>query len=604
MHMVGRRIYKILPQTISVCFRAAPWCSCMLMVIMFAQGLVPVAVLRLMQKTTDTLVDSAGRGAPLASWNGAGVLMLLLLAALLLQEILRTATACLTEIQGQRVTEKICESAFAKSLRLELAAFEAPAHFDQAHRVLNEAPHRPPMVFRSLITIASGLVTLTGIAYVIATIQWAVLPVLILLTIPGILWGAAHVRRVHRHWQEWTPDTRWMEYYADVLSHARHALVIRLLRIGPLFLSRMLHLQEKLHRRESRDILHGAAAELSFAALTLTGTFGLLWWAVDKALAGILSAGALVMLFQALRRLHAEVQSVAGAGLHLFQNLLFLEQYENFMEREEHIEVPVQGPGAVLTPHEHIHFANVSFTYPGTACPALQNIEISLPIGKTIALVGPNGSGKSTFLKLLTRLYDPDTGSILLDDKNIRDIPITDYRQTFSMLHQGEGGFDLTVAENIGLGDEIRMADVDRILYAANRAGIAQRVEIMPNGFESMLGKAFETGTELSAGEWRKLLLARAFFRDAPVLILDEPLASLDACSETLLVETMTKGECHGSTRIIASHRLAVMRQADMILVFKNGHVAETGNFDELINRKGEFFHIYQSQAKLYPCNR
>ncbi len=594
----GRRIGQVLRASLGLCFQAAPRLSGLLLGVILLEGLAAVGSLYLIRQATDLLVQAVAEGGKGAAAAALGGKFLALLGVLLLQALLQGVHRHVAEVQGRRITELVCRDVFAKSLRLDLAEFERPEHFDALHRVLNEAPYRPPQIWQALGALAASLVVLAGTAYVVATVEWVVLPLLALLAVPGGLWGWAHVRQVHRHWREWTADSRRMEYFADVLGSARFAPVLRLLGIGPLFLERFRDLQRTLDRRRAHDHLQGSLREFGFAGLTLLGTFGLLWWVTGRALAGSVTAGGLMMLFQALRRLQAESKSLVDAGVQLFNNLLFLEQYVAFMEREERIEalvaaaLPEPAPGV-------FRFEGVTFAYPGADRPALREIEVELAPGRSYALVGPNGSGKSTFVKLLTRLYDPDQGRVRLAGRDIREWPAAAYRRRFSVLPQSEGRFELTAAENIGLGDPAAGLDRERIRAAAARSGVLERLEVLPAGLDSPLGQEFAAGAELSPGEWQKLLLARAFYRPAPVLILDEPLATLDALAEAALIESLFAAP-NGITRLIVSHRLATVRRVDTILVFRAGRIVEAGSFADLIRKDGEFARLYRPQAELY----
>jgi ATP-binding cassette subfamily B protein len=284
-----------------------------------------------------------------------------------------------------------------------------------------------------------------------------------------------------------------------------------------------------------------------------------------------------------------------------YRNLLDLSLFFDFLDLTPRLPVlPENRRRRIRRPlHAGIVLEKVSFAYPGTDVPVLDGVDLEIEMGKTVALVGANGAGKTTLVKLLTRLYDPTDGRILLDGVDLKEYDVADLRQTFGVVLQDFVHYHLTARENIGFGQIDCMVDEERVLEAAERGQVAELIARLPQGLDSVLGREFPEGVELSGGEWQKMAISRGFMRNAEVLILDEPTAALDARSEQGLYEQFTE-LVRGRTALFISHRLATVRMADRIVILEGGGVVEEGNHDELMALGGRYARLFTMQAERY----
>jgi ATP-binding cassette subfamily B protein len=295
-------------------------------------------------------------------------------------------------------------------------------------------------------------------------------------------------------------------------------------------------------------------------------------------------------------------QNILSGIQGVYENGLYLSTLGELLDRRPKIAAPAH-PAAVRRPfRQGIEFRDVTYRYPGTGVAALDNVSFAIEPGETVALVGRNGAGKTTIVKLLGRLYDPDEGQILIDGRDIRDYDPAELRQQFAVMFQDYATYQLTVGENIGVGDVDRLDDAGAVARAADRAGAERVIQNLPEGFATPLGKWFERGQQLSGGEWQKIALARAFMRDAAdaqILILDEPTAALDARAEHDLFARL-RNLTRGRMALYISHRFSTVRMADRILVLEQGQLVEEGTHDELVLRGGMYADLFELQAASY----
>jgi ATP-binding cassette subfamily B protein len=309
--------------------------------------------------------------------------------------------------------------------------------------------------------------------------------------------------------------------------------------------------------------------------------------------------GALTVYTQAAAQVQGAFQGILGGVQGLYEHGLYLSTLYELLEREPRITAP-EHPAPVRRPfRQGIEFRNVSYQYPGRDEPALQDVSFTIEPGQTVALVGRNGAGKSTIVKLLGRLYDPDAGVILIDGRDVREYDPVELRREFGVMFQDYAAYQVSAGENIGVGNVDRADDATAIAEAAARAGADEVIGKLPDGFDTTLGKQFEGGHQLSGGEWQKIALARAFMRDAQVLILDEPTAALDAQAEHDLFSRI-KDLTQGKMALYISHRFSTVRMADRILFLEDGRLVEQGTHEQLMALGGRYAGLFDLQAASY----
>jgi ATP-binding cassette subfamily B protein len=398
-----------------------------------------------------------------------------------------------------------------------------------------------------------------------------------------------------RNWR--SPDTRRLNYIEYVLANDRHAKEVMLFGLGPHLLDRYRTFAERFYREDRALAVRRSGAAYALSLLGTGAFYGCYAWMAFAAASGRLTIGELTLYLVAFRQGQGAFQSILGAIGGMYEDNLYMSNLFAFLgiptERQ-------QAPPAALRDEKGIRFDDVGFRYPGSDKWALRHVDLYVPAGQSLALVGHNGAGKTTFIKLLTRLYEPTEGRILLDGKDLRLWSEEDLRQRIGVIFQDFNQYQFTVRENVGFGSLPDLSDDVRLGRAVHSGGAEEVVRGLPSGVETPLGRWFEEGVELSGGQWQKIALARAFMREqADILVLDEPTAALDAEAEHAVFERFRQ-LAKGRTTIVISHRFPTVRMADQIVVLEGGQVQETGTHEELVGRGERYAQLFRLQAQGY----
>jgi ATP-binding cassette subfamily B protein len=393
-----------------------------------------------------------------------------------------------------------------------------------------------------------------------------------------------------------TPQRRYLDYIRYVGASPATAKEVRVWHLGDFLCQRYASAIEEIDRENAylarkRTIL-GSLLNLC----SLAGHYGAYAIVLLTALAGRLSIGTFTFLASAFSRSRQSMERILSNVNDITEEALYLSDVFAFFDTIPIMKTPVDPILAPMPIRQGFEFQNVSFRYPGSDRFVLRDVSFCLGVNETLALVGENGAGKSTLVKLMTRLYDPTEGRILLDGSDLRDYSPVDIRRYFGVLFQDFVRYDMSVLDNIGLGDTTVRHNSGKVSAAATRAGLKKIVDRFPHGFEQILGQRFEGGMDLSGGEWQRVALARALFRDAQVLILDEPAANLDARAEADLIRELGAVRCEKMT-VMITHRLSTARWADKIIVLDAGRVVESGEHEELMKAGGRYAELFELQA-------
>ncbi len=394
-----------------------------------------------------------------------------------------------------------------------------------------------------------------------------------------------------------TPEARAMSYETNVALSHTFAAEVRLYNLLPWLHGRYLRAFKVSHETMRRVRVQEVFGVMPRSLLSLLVGAGIFAWAIRRAAAGQISLGETVVVITGLSQLQTQVFDIVNYYGLVFEHMLYFQKYFDFLAAEPRVKNPEQ-PVSLGSQTPHIRFQNVSFNYPDGR-PALHNLTFSVHPGERVAIVGENGAGKTTLVKLLLRFYDPTEGAITLDGTDLKDLELTAWRARVSAIFQDFGRYAYTVEDNIKVADVYAEDDGGaRVSAALETSGLFPTVAALPEGLETQLGKAFG-GTELSGGQWQKLALARALYRQADILVLDEPTAALDPCSEAEVYKqfvTLTEG----STALLITHRLGSVLTADRVLVLKNGQLSEQGTHTELLASGGEYAELWSLQAAQY----
>lgn len=495
---------------------------------------------------------------------------------------------------GQRVNVMILE----KALTLELAHFENSDFYDKLTRARREASSRPLSLVMRTFGLAQNAVSLISYATLLINFSpWAV-AVLILAGLPAFLAEAKFSGDAFRLFLWRSPETRMQLYLETMLAREDHVKEVKLFGLGPLFLERYRNIFRKLYK-EDRDLTVRRDTWGFFLGLIGTATlYSAYAWIALSAIATRITLGQMTMYLMLFRQGQSAVSAILSAIGGMYEDNLYLSTLY------EYLETPVdQGKGAVVRgprPDDGIRFENVGFTYPDAETPTLVDVNLHIRPGESLALVGENGSGKTTLIKLLTRLYNPTSGRILLDGQDLREWDEAILRDRIGVIFQDFTRYQLMLGENIGAGDVQHFEDESRWREAGEKGMATQIVEGLPAGYRTPLGKWFNDGRELSGGQWQKIALSRAFMRSrADILVLDEPTAAMDAGAEATIYEHF-RALTQGRIAILISHRFSTVRMADQIVVLQDGRIIERGGHDKLMQVNGHYAHLFSLQAKGY----
>ena len=563
-------------------------------------ALLPAPVAWVGKLIVDGVVESARSGSSEARERVAHLVLVelaLLAASLVVGRLLGLLRELLRTHLGNRINVRILE----KALSLELRHFEDADVYDKMQNARREASARPLSLVMQAFGVAQNTVTLAALSALLWRISpWSVL-VIAVASVPAFVAEARLAAESFRVNTWRAPEGRRLNYLEWILTRDSHVKEVKLFDLGPLVLGRYRDLFSKFYDEDRRLAVRRLAAGTGFGILALGAFYGMYLLVATRAARGEISLGDMTLYLVVFRQGQSAFQGILSAVGAMYEDALYMSNLFAFLaipttgERARNEPPAIVPRGSPLA----IAFEDVSFRYPSRPEWALRNVNLRLEPGETLGLVGENGAGKSTLVKLLLRLYDPTEGRITYGGVDLRDLDPRDLRSRIGAVFQDFVRYQFTAAENIGLGNPAHVEDRPRIAEAARRAGAASLLESLPRGLDTVLGGWFEAGHEISAGQWQKLAVARAFMRDAEVLVLDEPTASIDAEGEHELFVRFRELAA-GRTAIVISHRFSTVRIADRIAVLHGGRVEELGSHRELIDRGGRYAHLFSLQAQGY----
>jgi ATP-binding cassette subfamily B protein len=447
------------------------------------------------------------------------------------------------------------------------------------------------------VLLLRGFISFIAMGYVLGTFGIIPLAVLAVVFLPVLWMKLRNSGRLYEAKKAVTAHSRQASYFSWLLTGEKPAREVRLFGLAGYF--------EKLFRKhftaskepEIAAVRKNAILESAASVVKVVAFAGVLIYASFSYTRSGITAGELAMYIIAFRQALVYLRDAVSGYSGLAENKLFLDDLFHFLDLQS--DMPQKEKAAGIISFNRLDVENLTYTYPGAGSPAIENINLKITRGEKVAIVGPNGSGKTTLAKLLCRLYDPDSGRISLNGEGIDKYDLNEYRKLFSVVFQDFMLYYLTAGDNIRLADNTGSDNQERLRRAASTAGVSALLEGLPQGYETMLGHHTGGSRELSWGEWQKIAIARALYRDSPVLILDEPSSSLDADSEYEIFSDLDR-ITEGRTCIFISHRLANVRDADRIIVLDKGRIAEAGTHDELMEARGRYYSMFTRQKSMY----
>jgi ATP-binding cassette subfamily B protein len=580
-----------------------------------ADGVLPVAIAWVGKRIIDAVIAATTAPSPAATaaaleWVAAELVLMVARAGVthgnaLCQTLLRSQL-------GLLVNARILEKAVNVSYR----HFEDPHFANQLAQARREASSRPLDVVRSSLTLGRNAIVIAGYAALLAAFSSVAVAALLVTAVPPFLAEARFGREAFLLSRGRTFANRQAHYLEMLLSQEASAKEVKLFSLGALLLGRYREIHERHHAEDASLARRRGRAALRLGLLGTLALYACYAWVVVRAIGGGLTVGGMAMLVIAFREGQAALQNALLAIARLYEDNLFMTnlfEYLAVSEDEPHEPMPAEvGATAAAAPSSavrrsaddaggelpappRIELRDVSFRYPDASRDSLSRVSLVIEPGETLALVGRNGAGKTTLVKLLTGLYRPTSGAVLMDGVDVTTLPPAELRSQVGVIFQDFVRFHFTVADNIGVGWLPAMDDQGRIVRAAAASGADTVIASLPRGYEQGLGRWFG-GEELSVGQWQRIALSRAFMRRSPVLILDEPTASLDAEAEAEIFGRF-RALAAGRTAILITHRFSTARAADRIVVFEEGRLVELGTHAELLSRDGRYARMFRLQA-------
>ena len=587
---------RYLPPFLRMVWATRPLYGLAILLLRLLNAFTPVALLAIGRYIIDGVVANIGAAAP--DWNRLGGLVLLELGVALLSDVLARAASYYEALVGDLFSNDMSVRIMRHAATLDLEQFENPDFHDKLQRARRQTVGRVALLGQ-VLNMGQQLITLFSLlAALIAFNAW-LLAILVVAIVPSFL-GETHYAGIGYSFMfQWTQQRRELDYLRYIATDQAAAKEVKLFGLSGYFTDRFAQLSDDYVRENRRIAAHRAITGGVLTTLSTLAYYGAFAFIIVETVAGAITLGKLTFLVGSFQRSRGLIQSLLLGTAGLYEQSLFLKDLFDFLAMEPGV---ASMPGARQVPRpiaSGFVFDDVGFRYPEQEKWAVRHVSFRIGAGERIALVGENGAGKTTLVKLLTRLYDPTEGRILLDGVDLREYDLESLRQTVGVIFQDFFRYDLTARENIAVGWIEAREDEARITDSARKSLAADVVAGLEHGYAHVLGRRFDGGANLSGGEWQKVALARAYMRDAQILALDEPTAALDARAEYQVFQRFSELTA-GRMAVLISHRFSTVRMADRILVLEDGAVLEDGSHDELLALGGRYAELFNLQAAGY----
>lgn len=560
------------------------------------QGFIPAGIVYVTKWLVDAVAAAVGAGL-----SAENVSLVLAPAAvmgglLVLQQALSSVSSWVQAAQTEVVQDELKALIHEKAVAVDYGFYESSEYFDLLQEANAQGTSRTLSVLRNLGLLVQHTITFASIALILAAYS-AWLPLVLLVgTLPAVYLIVWHNRKYHAWWKDTTRARRWTNYLDVLFIEPRFAAEMRLYDLGKHFMNEYQTTRYRLRTERLRMLRNQNLAVIAAVLQGLVITAGIMVWMGWRALRGLATIGDLALFYQAINQGQSIMNSLLNSAGQIYTDTLFIEHLFEFLEIQPQLAEPEEPVAVPEVLRQGITFEAVTFGYPGKREPAIQDFTLHVPAGKTTAIVGSNGAGKSTLLKLLCRFYDPLRGRVLVDGVDLRRFSKQALRKQVSVLFQHPVHFQATAFDNVAMGD-LSAATRETVEAAARGAGANAFIEELPRAYDTVLGRLFPEGTELSGGQWQRVALARAYLRRAPILLLDEPTSFMDSWAEHTWLQRF-KELAGGRTVLVITHRFTTAMTADVIHVMEEGRIVESGSHEELVRLGGRYASSWREQMR------
>lgn len=580
-----------------------PWILFAMLGLAVVEGVMPVVKALVAAELLNRLAE-----AYVQARAGAEVDFMIIMRPMILQfgliffsSVTSNVNTIVNRVSSELVVNTVKLKIMKKAKTVDIASFDRPEFYEKLENATREAGHRPIQIISAQFNVFCTIISM--ISFVV--ILWGVSPwapfIITLLALPGAIISFIYRKKSFSYMRMRSKDRRQLAYYSDVLTNKDLAKEVRMFGLSDFFTDKYNGTFKKYFSGLKKLFVGEGTWNIAFAIISAVVNCGLFLFIAQGVASGTSQVGDYSLFTGALNSISSGVRTIVATTATIYEGTLFIDNLISFINEPQTLVPSVDEP---VAPERHvahkIEFCDVSFRYPGAQKDTIKHFTATINPGDTVVLVGLNGAGKTTLIKLLTRLYDPTGGVIMLDGRDIREYDTAELYKIFGIIFQDFGKYAVSVAENIALSDTSKPIDDERVRISAKEGNADSFIDALPQKYDTALMKYFEEdGTELSIGQWQKLSVARAFYCDSDILILDEPTASLDAIAEQEIYNQFDSLR-RDKTTIFVSHRLSSATVADNILVVENGCLIEQGKHSELMKLGGKYAELFSTQAKRY----
>ena len=596
---------RYVPQLLAMVWDTHRGFTLAMAVLRLVRAFIPIVTLWIGKLIIDGVVVAQRNGG---TWRSVGGLVAIELVIVVVGELLARASSLVESLLGDLFSNRISVRLMQHAATLDLAQFEDPEFYDHLERARRQTVGRIGLIAQLLGLAQDALTLVTLSAALLAFSPWLMV-LLVIAIVPSFLGETRFAAMEYSLLFRWTPERRQLDYLRWVGASDDTAKEVQLFGLADWLTERYRVLSDRWYAENRKLATRKAVVSSALSFIGTVGYYAAYIVIIARAIAGSITLGSLTFLAASFSRGRDLIQRLLLGASAIYEQGLYLRDLFLFFEMQPTISSPPGAPSVPRPIRTGFVFENVGFTYPGSDRWAVRHVSFTLGAGERIALVGENGAGKTTLTKLLARLYDPTEGRILLDGVDLREYDLTSLRREIGVIFQDFVRYDMRFDENVGVGEieSVRgyldngadAAAPGPLVHAADQSLASSLLPRLPAGYRQMLGRRFEDGVDLSGGEWQKIALARAYMRDAQVLILDEPTAALDARAEYEVFERFSELMA-GRMGVLISHRFSTVRMADRIVVLKGGEVVEQGTHEELVGAGGLYAELFAMQAVGY----